>query len=154
MVAFIDDDDFDKVSELKWQAERRGNVHYARGVYYTVKRKSKKVYMHRLIMNAMSKECVDHKDHNGLNNQKSNLRKCSRAENNRNASSKNGATSKYLGVDLTGRPNNRRWRAAICHNGKRKHIGHFDTEEEAAIAYNNQAIILHGEFARLNKIAI
>lgn len=150
LIAFVDEEDFEFLSQFNWQAEHRGNTAYARGGIDCIKRRTIKAYMHRLIMKADNGQFVDHRDGNGLNNQKSNLRICSRAENNRNIVSK-GKTSKYLGVDLAGRPKNRRWRAAICHNGRRKHIGHFDTEIEAAIAYNQHALLLHGEFANLNK---
>jgi hypothetical protein len=152
MVAKIDDEDFDIVSKIKWQAEKRGGHYYARGVISTFQRRSKKVYMHRLIMNAKPNDIVDHKNIDGLNNQRGNLRICTIAQNNRNRSSAAGARSKFLGVDLAGRPNNKRWRAAICHQRKRICIGHFDNEEEAAAAYNTYALKLHGEFARLNKI--
>lgn len=152
--AIVDDADFEFLSGYSWHAEKRGGIYYARGVISCVKRKCKLAYMHRLILCAKPGQLVDHKDGNGLNNQRSNIRICTHGENCRNVSPVKNATSKYLGVDLAGRPKNRRWRAAICHDGKRKHIGHFDTETEAAEAYNIEAIRLHGEFARINKITI
>ena len=59
-------------------------------------------------------------------------------------------SSMYKGVWF----DNRRyaWKAAIQHEGKRKHIGRFSSELEAAKAYNEAALRLHGKFARLNEI--
>lgn len=133
----------------------------------TVNKKTKMYLLHREIMEITDpKILIDHIDGDGLNNMKSNLRICTHSENKknrRNKSTKN--SSMYLGVSLkttkykyktkNGEEKisvSKRWEARIQHNKKQISIGLFNTEEEAAIAYNNEAVKLHKEFAHINEI--
>ena len=108
--------------------------------------------MHRIIMNTPPYMQVDHIDHNGLNNQKDNLRNCSHAENMCNRRSSGG--SQYLGVSQHRVSANGKvylyFQAYIQADNKNMYIGSFSTEDEAAIAYNEAAHKYHGEFANLN----
>ena len=90
---------------------------------------------------------VDHIDHNGLNNCRSNLRLSTMAQNVRNTISR-GGSSKYKGVHWCKR--SKKWTGQICFNGKGHHLGGFRDEIEAAKAYDKRAKELHGEFACLN----
>lgn len=113
--------------------------------------------MHAVIMNTVGTEkLVDHKDHNGLNNQKSNLRVCTKSENMANRYSVKGSSSSFLGVsmyvDKRNIKKNIKWVANIRKNNKTTFLGYFQSEIEAAKAYNKKAKELHGEFARLNII--
>lgn len=139
-ITLVDDEDFDRVNQFKWYAEKKPNSFYAR----RKDKERKSVYMHRFILN--TKNEVDHKNHDGLDNRKTNLRKCSKSENQRNKSPKKNGSSKYLGVHFV--KNRNKWRAGI--GFPNKFLGEYKTEEEAAIAYNNAARKLHGEFANLN----
>lgn len=148
--AMVDDEDFDRVNSLKWRVEfERGNI-------YAVKRvEGKKLRMHRFILMVKdSKILVDHKDHNGLNNQKSNIRKCNSSQNSTNRTAL--GTSKYLGVSFRARKRKtvvyERWIAAIVIKGRDKCLGSFKNEIDAAMAYNKAAKQYHGEFANLNEI--
>lgn len=107
--------------------------------------------MHREILGIMdSKIKVDHKDRNGLNNQRSNLRIATYSQNASNCKGRAGSSSKYKGVSkLT---TCRRWVAQIWKDKKKHYLGLFKTEKDAAIAYNKEAEKLHGEFAYINKI--
>jgi hypothetical protein len=106
--------------------------------------------MHRFILNAYhSKLFVDHKDGNGLNNQKSNLRLATHAENNRNRKGSENASSIYKGVHKSISKGHVYWQA-ICRKGNERCVETYKTEEDAAQAYNRMAIELHGEFAKLN----
>ena len=89
----------------------------------------------------------DHINHNGLDNRKANLRLCTPQQNacNRRPLER---TSKYKGVSWDQYIS--RWRADIEHNGRHICIGCFDYEQDAAIAYDDYAIDLFGEFAWLN----
>jgi|GEM_PF-36144 len=141
--ALVDPDDYRKLSEYPWQYVRNKS-----GNYYGARIEGGKiVYMHRQIMNAPAGKIIDHKDRNGLNNTKSNLRLATIAENNRNRKRLKGA-SKYRGVSRI--KNRNKWRASITYNYRRIHLGHFDNEEDAARAYDAAAQIYHKEFAVLN----
>lgn len=150
-VAIVDDEDFERVSKYKWYYNERyakTTIHY------------KKVYLHKFLMECPKGMQVDHKDGDTLNNQKSNLRIATPAENTRNRPGDKNSTSKYKGVSLHKQKDKRNgkiylyqcWQAHICIDGKPSKIGGFKTEIEAAIAYNEAAKKHHGEFAKLNVI--
>lgn len=105
--------------------------------------------MHVVIMKPPTGLVVDHADNDGLNNLRSNLRICTRSQNSANRISV-GGSSIYLGVSYYKK--NKKWGALIGKNRKQIFIGLFETEEQAAIAYNKSAILIHGEFAKLNNV--
>lgn len=107
-------------------------------------------------MNPDDGELIDHKDQNGLNNQRSNLRLATKSQNNTNKIKKENSTSKYIGVHLSSTKikgvTYQYWKAKIIIDGSRVHLGSFKTESEAAIAYNN-AIVKHNlQFNKQNII--
>ncbi len=103
--------------------------------------------MHRMIMAALPGQPVDHADGDGLNNQRHNLRLCTTSQNNYNGRKRHdGKASRFKGVQKK----NGRWRAYIYRAGRTAHLGMFDTEEEAARAYDRMAVQLAGPFARPN----
>lgn len=95
---------------------------------------------------------VDHIDRNPMNDNIANLRAATRSQNNMNMSCIRGLTSIYKGVYLM--KNRTTWESSIKINGKRKYLGTFKIETDAAIAYNKAANELFGEFANLNIIQI
>lgn len=147
MMAQVDDCDFDGLLKWKWTA------HYSKsGRRWYAERNGKKktISMHRQLMNFPEGILVDHKDRNGLNNQRSNLRQATRSQNNANRrASRNNISSQFLGVAFE--KDRKKWTARIRKNGIGYRLGSFATEHEAAEAYNLGAIRLHGEFANLNK---
>lgn len=140
--ALIDDEDYVKLSAYSWHALN----HKERGyIYAATNYKGKTLYLHNLITGW---KIVDHKNHNTLDNRKENLRKSTHQQNCFNTRKhKDAVHSKYKGVTKQ-----RRWRARIRHNYKLIHLGYFNTEEEAALAYNEKAKQLFGEFANLNQV--
>ena len=105
--------------------------------------------MHRFIVEADDTVTVDHRDHVGTHNYRSNLRIATQSQQNANRRSFFG-TSKYKGVYL--RHDGKKWVAQIKHTGKTKRLGSFATEEQAALAYNEAAKHAFGEFAYLNQL--
>lgn len=151
MFAQVDDEDFELVNQYKWSFVKDCNVYYATT---TVKKEGgfeTTIRMHRLIKGVTKKAIkVDHADHNGLNNQKYNLRECTNSQNGMNRVSSKNSTSKYLGVFW--RKQGSKWHAQIKAGGIYLHLGLHTVEEQAAIAYNNAARKYFGEFANLNII--
>jgi hypothetical protein len=105
----------------------------------------KKHYVHRLILGLSGKTEGDHRNRDPLDNRRSNLRQALRRNNAHNTSRKSPTTG-YKGVQVS----YGRYKAHICFQMKKRHIGLFDCPEEAARAYDREARRLHGEFAVLN----
>lgn len=147
--ALVDDEDFNDLSRFKWSAERRELADTFYAIRRTLKEEgpSRMVRMHAQIMGAAVRR-IDHKDGDGLNNTRLNLRPCTHTENMRNRRKhQDQPRSQFKGV----RPMPRgRWHAAITIDRKRIHIGAFGSEEEAARAYDARAASEFGEFARKN----
>lgn len=139
-VALVDDEDYNRVVQYKWCAHNERGRWYAtasshnppvNGVYPVLR-------MHRYILDPPHHLDVDHIDGNGLNNQKSNIRIVTRRENLQNLHIKK--SSKYPGVCFD-KPAGK-WLARLRIGKTRKHVGHYNTEEEAATAYVNAVAAL------------
>lgn len=145
MVAFVDDEDYERVSGYTWYPIGDGNGYtfYARA--YAPTEPSERINMHTLITGW---DRVDHSDGNGLNNQKGNLRETTRSQNAMNQRKKTGTSSCFKGVGKHKQSN--KWAARINKDGQRTNLGLFTDEEEAARAYDIAAKELFGEFAYLN----
>lgn len=141
--AIIDACDVPLVEGRNWYAQvcRRG-VYAARSEF--VDGQQRCVLMHRSISGAPDGQDVDHRDLNGLNNRRKNLRIATRGENqgNRGANANNAVRVK--GVRRAGRG----YVAEIEREGRRFYLGTFDTAAEAGAAYLGAARVLFGEFAR------
>lgn len=147
--ALVDDEDYEFLNQWKWYVTLKRNTYYAERSLH--KGKTRHLKMHRLILGLDDPKIqVDHKDGNGLNNQRFNLRKATSGQNNFNQRSHKGSTSKYLGVSWCNTRS--KWTARIQTNRVLKCIGRFDNEKDAARAYNEYAILLHKEFASLNPV--
>ena len=142
--AIVDAEDYPALAKYKWHAQlsKNGTVCYA---VRNVGRKT--IMMHREIMKPPAGFVVDHINHNGADNRRCNLRVCTQAENVRNCRGR-GTGSRYKGVRPRREQN--KWQARIAINGRGESIGCFDSEIEAALAYDLRAIVLFGQFAYLN----
>jgi hypothetical protein len=141
--AIVDAADYQRLSKYKWHAVKERRNWYAK----TLRRNGMPLGMHRLITDAPKGLFVDHIDHNGLNNCRSNLRICSNAENSRNKRPY-GRTSRYKGVSW--HKGSKKFVAQITFKGKKIWLGYFVDEIDAAKAYDKKAKELFGEFAYLN----
>jgi hypothetical protein len=106
-------------------------------------------YLHRALTRAKKGEVVDHINGDTLDNRRANLRVCTAKENTYNKRTSGGA-SKYKGVHT--KTNGNTWTACIKRDGVTYRAGTFKTEEEAAMAYNDLAKQIFGQFAWLNVI--
>ena len=140
LFATVDAADYPEISKYRWYANRQG-----RNIYAVCHKNGRTVSMHRMIMKPRRGYIVDHKDNNGLNNCRDNLRVCTRRQNQLNRRP-SGGTSRFVGVYR----HKDKWVAAIRSRGKRYYLGLFDDEVEAAKARDRKAWELHGEFAYLN----
>ncbi len=146
-VTFVDDEDFDWLSQWKWYASSGTN-----GYFYAIRpARGTIVFMHRLILKPEKSQVVDHANHDSLDNRKENIRICTNQQNQFNQLPQVGKTSKYKGVSW--KETHKKWYVDIKLNGKKTFIGQFDDEVEAARAYNTKAREYFGEFAYLNKVA-
>lgn len=138
--ALVDDEDYEFLMQWKWhytgRVAKRSKCH---GVQQ----------MHRLIMNTNNGFEVDHINHDTLDNQKNNLRNVTRKQNCMNKGAEKNSTSKYVGVSWCTK--RKKWVSNIMINGIQKNLGRFSCEKKAAIAYNEKAVKLFGEFACLNQ---
>ncbi len=141
--AAVDDEDYSHINQWKWCLMRTKTKCYA------VRAKNKRlVLMHRVILLPPEGVAVDHRDGNGINNTRGNLRQCTTSQNAMNQKGHSDSMSGYKGVTWHNIGNS--WQAAIMLNGRHIHIGLFFCLIKAAKAYDKKAKELHGEFANLN----
>lgn len=144
LVTIIDAEDFEMVSQHKWFAMRSGSIDYAVRAHG-----KKKILLHRVLLNAPDGMHVDHRNHDGLDNRRVNLRVCTPAENSRNSRKQKGCSSEFKGVAKHKDGRAKPWVAIIWVDGK-KHTRCFTTELAAAQSYDEMALEYHGKFAGLN----
>jgi hypothetical protein len=147
-VTLVDDSDFEWLSRHKCYAMHchayKKDYWYA-GAYIH----GKQVFIHRLIAGTAKDMVTDHKNGDGLDNRRENLRTCTIAENTHNQNRQTmNKSSEFKGVYWY-KPR-KIWRAIIKIGMKRLYLGHYKVEEDAARAYDRAAVKYHGEFANLN----
>jgi len=149
-VALVDDEDYDYLMQWKWHAHKHRLTYYAARSVRQYKGGSQRLLMmHRVIMQPQGEMQVDHIDHRGLNNQRSNMRICTSHQNKMNMQKHKG-NSKYIGVTSFQDGNKHRIIAQIRVDGILHFLGDYTNEEDAAHAYDKSAIEFRGEFANLN----
>jgi len=138
--AKIDIEDVDKINKYRWSLVNDGYLYSA----------ELQQGLHNFIMNNDGSKLYDHRNINPLDNRKINLRECNKFENAQNRRTRVDNTSGAKGVCYLKRSNV--FLAYICKEGVRKQIGYYKDVVSAAQAYNESALLYHGEFAKLNDI--
>ena len=139
----VDDEDYERLNEHKWYFASEKHKHGNGYTYYSTckNRQYKRFYMHREIMYPTKNFEIDHIDGDGLNNQRSNLRIVTHAQNNMNRKMQYNNKSGYKGVwIITTKSNKKRYRTAI----QGKYIGTYNTAKEASLAYITKAKEIFG----------
>jgi len=148
-VAIVDAADHGMLAKWKWYAcEAYPGLFYAQRTTKTngIRRE---ILMHRLLMNAADGQIVDHVNGDSLDNRRSNLRLCDVPQNTWNTRKRRSdAKSRYFGV--TQHSTTRRWQATIVVRGVYMFLGVWDSEEDAARAWDSAALHFRCEFAALN----
>jgi hypothetical protein len=141
----VDDEDYALLMLFKWHAMRyKGNKVYACRTFRDSNGIRKHLFMHQFLLGITDTRIKgDHKDGDGLNNQKYNLRKATYAQNNSNIRRRKDNLSGVHGV----RFNQGKWEARIGVAKKNIWLGRFSSIEEAAKARKDAELKYHGEFS-------
>lgn len=158
-IMLIDDEDYEFIKKFcinKIEAKLTTNSKTPYAVTRkTISKKRHQYLIHRLIMKVLDnpKIHIDHINGNTLDNRKQNLRFVNRSQNMKNRNSAYNSTSIFLGVHFCKNKKTKRWRAVIKPtNQKNIHLGYYKEEVDAGYAYNVSAKIIHGQYAKINKI--
>jgi hypothetical protein len=137
-VTIIDPEDYEKVSSFKLCVAKRNRCWYVTT--------SSRTYLHKYLTGFPR---TDHHNNDGLDNRRVNLRKATQSQNTANSRKHLDGITPFKGVSC--HQNTRKWRAYIWDGTKQIHLGYFDKDTDAAHAYDEAAIHLHGEYAKTNK---
>lgn len=126
---YFDLEDYDLISNYHWrlQPDKCFNTHYAIT--------KDNILMHRLILSPEKSKVIDHKNHNGLDNRKQNLKICTQLENMQNQRLRKTNKSGYSNISYEKERN--KWLVKFVYNKKVYKIGRYNTIEEALLVRNN-----------------
>jgi hypothetical protein len=138
-IALVDDEDYLKVSKFNWCKA---------GDYAQSSLNGKVILMHRLVMGYPKGLQIDHINHDGLNNQKQNLRLATHSQNIANTRKSSPHSSRFIGVCLVKKTG--MFQSSISFQGKRYHLGNFKDEHQAGLMYDFWASFFFKDFAVTN----
>lgn len=150
--AIVDDEDIEVLAKYNWQAyvDKKSPTKTVYAYRRAPRPKRGRIWMHRVLLSAPDGVKVDHRDGNGLNNRRSNIRTASDSQNLCNGAIRSDNTSGFKGVHFLAGARKKQWEARIHVGGKPVCLGTFETLEQAGLAYDVAAVKHFGEFARLN----
>jgi hypothetical protein len=137
---FVDDEMWYELNKILWKNDGKG--------YFSNSKIGTRI--HRYIMKPNDDEIVDHINNKRYDNRRINLKNTDNTNNSHNRIKSLNCSSKFNGVCYNNKKN--KWQSSINKNYISYNLGKFDTEIEAAKAYNIKAIELYGEQANLNII--
>lgn len=150
--ALVDNEDYEKVCGFKWYFscdKSRRSAGYAKTLLKFPNGKKEWLWMHKFILGIGRDKRGDHRDGNGLNNQRYNIRPATLEQNCFNRRIQHDKNhSGFKGVSWF--PALNKWRSRIKYKYKDRHLGYFEHIEDAAIAYDNAAKKFFGDFAKTN----
>lgn len=144
--ALVDDEDYEYLSQFTWCLKNHGSVKYA----FTNLRINGKKAVRRMHKFLIEGKIIDHINHNGLDNRRSNLRVATGSQNSQNRRKALGCSSIYIGVCYD--KQYKKWRASCRENFKNKFLGLFSSEIAAARAYDIAVLRIFGPLAKTNKL--
>lgn len=148
--SLVDDSVFDELMAFKWHAHFDGRNFYAERKKSIGGGKQKTIKMHSVIMNPKKGMIIDHIDGNGLNNQKENLRICTKSQNGINRGKQKNNKSGFKGVYLRKNIKSLKFIAAARYHNKNIYLGTYDDAKKAAAVYDSFVRSKFGNFATLN----
>lgn len=147
-VALVDDEDYELVRQYRWHLYQRAHqpqILYATANIRRPNGRRTMIKMHNFILGYAG---VDHRNGDGLDNQRANLRAATQAQNVHNMRPHAGRSSLFKGVSWDGQ--RQKWTAQISIGGHQRYLGRFTAEENAARAYDAAAAAAWGSYAWLN----
>ena len=132
-----------RISDHLWRAVRKPHTTYV----VTMLKSTIELRLHRAVMDAKLGQDIDHIDHNGLNNTRTNLRFATPTENNAN---RRASVTKAGFKGVSHNRNTGKYEGYIRIDKRKRHLGLFETAEDAARAYDTAALEAWGEYACLN----
>lgn len=149
LFALVDDEDYDWLSQWEWRFTKSVRNHSG---YAARSEHSKTIFMHRELMKAQTGTWVDHRDHNGLNDQRYNLRLATPTQNCRHTRKVAGRTSQFKGVYRHGATTayKKPWGTTLTIKDKSLTLGSYDDEHIAALMSDFWTTYLFGDFASTN----
>jgi hypothetical protein len=140
----IDSEDLDRVLQFWW------GIYWPEGYndWHIMRRSPNHIYLWRFLLEPPDNMEIDHINHDRLDNRKQNLRLATKSQNHMNRRKRNGTTSEYKGVYWS--KHVKKWRAYGSLNQIRTYLGYFNSELDAAKAYDAWALYTFKEYALLN----
>lgn len=150
LYSIVGESDYDWLMSYNWYSlQGTRGIHYACRHYLKEENGPRRqIFMHQQIMQVLGVGEVDHINHNGLDNRRSNLRLCTQQQNSGNTRPRSNNKSGFKGVSWNATA--KKWMAVIQFNGEHTYLGIFSDPKDAARAYDAAALKSYGEFAWLN----